>query len=77
MEIVRFTAREVEQAGYSGPMGGAVRGAHYALRDDDGYISIDGGRTVYMLAGKHGKAAMQRVIDAGGFIGVVYHRDSL
>ena len=33
MEIVKFTAKEIEQAGYSGPMGGAVRGAHYALRD--------------------------------------------
>ena len=77
MEIVKFSARQIEQAGYSGPMGGAVRGAHYALKGEDGYISIDGGRTVYMLVGKSGKAAMQKIIDAGGFIGVVCHRRTL
>ena len=77
MEIVKIGAKELVQAGYCGPKGGTIKGAHYALRDDEGYISIDGGRTVYMLTGKLGKADMQRVIDAGGFIGVVCHRADL
>ena len=74
MEIVKISAKELVQAGYCGLMGGAIKGAYYALKDAEGYISIDGGSTVYMLPGKRGKADMQRVIDAGGFIGVVYHR---
>ena len=77
MEIVKISAQELNQAGYCGLRGGTIKNAHYALRDDEGYISIDGGSTVYMLPGKRGKADMQRIIDAGGFIGVVDHRADL
>lgn len=77
MEIVKISAQELMRAGYCGPMGGSIKGAHYAIRDGEGYISIDGGKTVYMLTGKRGKAAMQRIIDAGGFIGVIDHMADL
>ena len=76
--IISFTARQVMEAGYSGPMGGALSGTHYAIYEDGkGLCSLDGGRTVYMLTGKSGLKAMQSIIDAGGFVGEISYRQAI
>ena len=76
--IRHFTARQVDAAGYSGKGGGAVRGAHYAIYEEGkGLVSLDGGRTVYMLTGKTGRTALESIIQFGGFIGEVDYVDSL
>ena len=76
--IDKFTAKQVDAAGYSGMQGGAVRGAHYAIYEDGkGYVSLDGGRTAYMLTGKTGLNALQEIIKFGGFVGQVDYRQTI
>lgn len=77
-EIRKYTAKEVMEAGCSGTQGGSISGTHYALYEiGKGLCSLDGGRTVFMLVGKHGKDAMQRIIDHGGFVGEVDYMQSI
>lgn len=70
--IVKFTAKQLDQKGYCGERGGAISGSHYAIMEEGkGLISLDEGRTVYLLKGKSGFNAMQKIIDMGGFVGNV------
>lgn len=46
-------------------------GRQFALCDDEGYISLDGGKTIYTPQG--GRKALQSIIDMGGFSGEVAH----
>ena len=66
MKIIKITAEQLYKAGYTGMRGGNLRGAFYAIQDADGICSIDG-RKPYMLQGPRGKAALQAIIEAGGF----------
>ena len=76
--IISFTAKQIMDAGYSGPMGGAISGTHYAIYEDGkGFCSLDGGRTVFMLQGKRGKRSLQDIIDAGGFVGEISYRQAI
>lgn len=76
--IKHFTAKQVEAAGYSGSQGGAVHGAHYAIYEDGkGLVSLDGGKTVYMLTGKTGLNAMKSIVEFGGFVGQVDYRQTI
>ena len=76
--IIHITARQVEAAGYSGSRGGAVHGAHYAIYEDGkGFVSLDGGKTVYMLVGKTGRKAMEDILKSGGFVGQVDYRECI
>ena len=76
--IKHFTARQVEDAGYTGSQGGAIRGAHYAIYEEGkGFVSLDGGRTVYMLVGKTGRKAMEDILKSGGFVGQVDYRECI
>ena len=45
--------------------------SNYALMDEQGIISLDGGKTAYMPKG--GKLALQAIIDGGGFVGEIAH----
>ena len=77
-KIISFTAKQIMEAGYSGPMGGALSGTHYAIYEDGkGFCSLDGGRTVYMLTGKMGRKSLQDIIDAGGFVGEIGYRQTI
>lgn len=42
---------------------------NYALQAEDGFVSLDGGKTIYTPAG--GRKALQAIINGGGFIGEV------
>lgn len=76
--IKHFTAKQVEAAGYTGSCGGAVHGAHYAIHEEGkGLVSLDGGKTVFMLVGKTGRKAMEEILKSGGFIGQVDYRESI
>ncbi len=66
MEIVKFTAKQLQRAGLSGKRGGTIHGAGYAIKDAAGYISLNGVYP-YILRGPSGKAALQAIIEAGGF----------
>ena len=66
MEIVKFTAKQLQKAGLSGKRGGTIHGAGYAIKDAAGYISLNGVYP-YILRGPSGKAALQAIIEAGGF----------
>ena len=77
-EIIHFTAKEMMAAGYGGHCGGALKGAHYVIREiGKGLCSLDGGRTVFNLGGRLGKESMQRIIDKGGFVGEISYRQTL
>ena len=66
LKIIRITAKEMNEK-YCGARGGYVTGSHYALYEESkGFCSFDGKRA-YILAGKYGKAALQKIIDDGGF----------
>lgn len=76
--IKHFTAKQVDAAGYSGSQGGAVHGAHYAIYEDGkGFVSLDGGKTVFMLTGKAGLKSMKSIIESGGFVGQVDYRHTI
>ena len=76
--IKHFTARQVEEAGYTGSQGGAIRGAHYAIYEEGkGFVSLDGGKTVYMLVGKTGRKAMEEILKFGGYDGPIDYRQSI
>ena len=76
--IKHFTARQLDEAGYSGSCGGAVHGAHYAIEEEGkGLVSLDGGRTVFMLVGKVGRKALEDIIQSGGFVGAVSYREAI
>jgi hypothetical protein len=76
--IRHFTAKQVNAAGYSGSCGGAVHGAHYAIyKEGKGFVSLDGGKTVYMLVGKTGRKAMENILKSGGFVGQVDYRQNI
>lgn len=77
MEIVKFTAKQLQRAGLSGKRGGTLHGAGYAIKDAAGLISINGVYP-YILSGPRGKAALEAIIDAGGFApDTVSHVDGL
>lgn len=77
-EIKHFTARQVDEAGYCGSCGGAVHGAHYALYEEGkGFISLDGGRTVFMLIGKTGRKALEEIIQRDGLVGDVDYLETI
>ena len=77
-KIISFTAKQIMEAGYSGPMGGTLSGTHHAIYEDGkGFCSLDGGRTVYMLTGKRGRKSLQGIIDAGGFVGKIGYRQTI
>ena len=77
-KIISFTAKQIMEAGYSGPLGGTLSGTHYAIYEDGkGFCSLDGGRTVYMLTGKRGRKSLQDIIDAGGFVGEIGYRQTI
>ena len=76
--VMRFTAKQLMAAGYSGPQGGVVKGAFYAIYENGkGFVSLDKGRTAYMLPGKQGKESMESIIKAGGFVGEVSYRKAI
>lgn len=76
--IISFTAKQIMEAGYTGPMGGRLSGTHYAIYEyGKGLCSLDGGCTVFMMTGKSGKDSIQDIIDAGGFIGNISYRQTL
>jgi len=66
MEIVKFTAKQLQAAGFSGRRGGTIHGTGYAIKDAAGYISLNGFYP-YILQGPRGKAALESIIEAGGF----------
>lgn len=77
-EIVSFTAKQMMDAGYSGPRGGYITGSHYAIRETGkGLVSLDGGKTVFLMQGRYGKETMQGIIDGGGFVGSVDYMESI
>lgn len=70
MTIIKISAKEMNEK-YIGARGGYITGAHYGLYEEgQGYVSLDSKRA-YLLPGKTGKAAMQSIIDAGGFCGAI------
>ena len=76
--IKHFTAKQLQEAGYSGSCGGAVHGAHYAINEEGkGLVLLDGGKTVFLMKGRYGKEAMQGIIDGGGFLGEVDYLESI
>jgi hypothetical protein len=72
LTLIKISAKTLEAAGYAGPRLGSLRGTYWVLKDAEGYCSFDG-RTAYMLHGPSGKAAMQSIIDAGGFLPGIKH----
>ena len=49
-EVVSFTAKQMNDAGYCGQQGGYITGRHYAIRETGkGLVSLDGGRTVFLM----------------------------
>lgn len=77
-EIVSFTAKQMRDAGYCGQQGGYITGRHYAIRETGkGFVSLDGGRTVFLMKGRYGKETMQGIIDGGGFLGEVDYLESI
>lgn len=72
MKVVKISAKEMNEK-HSGPCGGYITGAHYALYEEGkGFYSSDGKRT-YILKGNTGKKALQAILDAGGLIGAVQY----
>ena len=77
MEIVKFTAKQLQAAGFSGRRGGTIHGTGYAIKDAAGYISLNGFYP-YILQGPRGKAALEAIIEAGGFLpGTIAHVASI
>lgn len=77
MEIVKFTAKQLQAAGFSGRRGGTIHGTGYAIKDDAGLVSINGVYP-YILHGPSGKAALEAIIEAGGFTpGTISHVSGL
>ena len=72
MTVVKISAREMNEK-YSGPCGGYITGAHYALYEEGkGFYTHDGKRA-YILKGNIGKKALQAILDAGGITGAVQY----
>ena len=77
MKVIKIAAETLYKAGYTGKRGGNLRGAFYAIQDADGICSIDG-KKPYMLQGPTGKAALEAIIEAGGFLsGTIAHVASI
>ena len=76
--IIALKPAQVSAAGYIGPRGGYPKGTHYCLYETGkGFCSLDKGKTTYMLAGREGLKAMERIIETGGFIGEIAYRQVL
>jgi hypothetical protein len=77
MTVIKITAAALYKAGYAGKRGGNPRGAYYAIQDAEGICSIDG-KAPYILQGPRGKAALESIIEAGGFLpGTIAHVASI
>ena len=78
LKLRKFTARQMEAAGYCGPRGGGISGTRYALEEEGkGLCSLDGGKSVFLLAGPSGKRAMEQFIADGGFLNQIAYRESI
>lgn len=76
--IRHFTAKQVSEAGYTGKHGGSVKGAHYAIyKEGAGLVSLDGGRTVYMLTGTTGRNVLESLIKFDGIYGDIDYMETL
>ena len=77
LQIVKIPAKEMN-AKYVGRNGGNITGTHYTLfKAGKGFVSLDGGKTTYILKGNTGKDALQSIIDAGGFCGEISYRQTI
>lgn len=68
MTVIKITAKEMNEK-YCGVHGGYIKGAHYGIYEEGkGFCSMNG-KTAYLLKGASGKAAMESIVAAGGFLG--------